>query len=167
MLHLHGNIQRGDSRKKVCQELLCRVQASQQQLRVWTRRGDWNSASFAGALATARNGKPFTEGEYAETFMLEASNELFDDFSVKDKINKRIKDMPLSAKTVHDRSIMMANQVEESQVKDINAAPYFSLALDESTDVSHLSQFSVITRYAAGDTLREESLAVLTMFGST
>lgn len=52
-------------------------------------------------------------------------------------------------------------------MKDINAAPYFSLALDESTDVSHLSQFSVIARYAAGDTLREESLVVLPMKGST
>lgn len=65
--------------------------------------------------------------------------------------------MPLLARTVHDRTIMMATHVEETQVKDINAAPFFSLALDESTDVSHLSQFSVIARYAAGDKLREES----------
>ena len=41
----------GDSRKKACQELLSRVQASQQQIRVWTQQGDWNTASFAGALA--------------------------------------------------------------------------------------------------------------------
>ena len=75
--------------------------------------------------------------------------------------------MPLSARTVHDRSIMMANQVEETQIKDINAATYFSLTLDESTDVSHLSQCSIIARYAAGDTLREESLAVLPMKGTT
>uniref|UniRef100_A0A3B5RFG0 DUF4371 domain-containing protein n=1 Tax=Xiphophorus maculatus TaxID=8083 RepID=A0A3B5RFG0_XIPMA len=45
--------------------------------------------------------------------------------------------------------------------------PLFSLALDESTDASHLSQFSVIARYPAGDTLREESLAVLPIKGST
>uniref|UniRef100_A0A3Q2Y307 HAT C-terminal dimerisation domain-containing protein n=1 Tax=Hippocampus comes TaxID=109280 RepID=A0A3Q2Y307_HIPCM len=37
-------------------------------------------------------------------------------------------------------------------LKDINAAPFFSLALDESTDVRHLSQFSVIARYAVSDT---------------
>lgn len=71
--------------------------------------------------------------------------------------------MPLSARTVHDHTIMMANQIEATQVKDINAAPFFSLALDEATDVSHLFQFSVIARYAVGDTLREESLAVLLM----
>ncbi|KAJ4930969.1 hypothetical protein JOQ06_025270 [Pogonophryne albipinna] len=148
----------GDSRKRACEELQRRVQTSQQQLRVWTKQGDGNSASFAGALAIVRNGKPFTDGEYAKTFMLDVANELFDDFPNKDKIIKRIKDM---------RSIMMANQVEETQIKDINAGTYFSLALDESTDVSHLSQCSIIARYAAGDTLREESLAVLPMKGTT
>ncbi|KAJ4945074.1 hypothetical protein JOQ06_013612 [Pogonophryne albipinna] len=157
----------GDSRKRACEELQRRVQTSQQQLRVWTKQGDGNSVSFAGALAIVRNGKPFTDGEYAKTFMLDVANELFDDFPNKDKIIKRIKDMPLSARTVHDRSIMMANQVEETQIKDINAGTYFSLALDESTDVSHLSQCSIIARYAAGDTLREESLAVLPMKGTT
>ncbi|XP_068101524.1 protein FAM200C-like [Hyperolius riggenbachi] len=157
----------GDSRKKACKELLGRVQASQQQLRVWTQQGDWNSASFAGALAIVKHGKPFTDGEYAKTFMLDVANELFDDFSDKDKIIKRIKDMPLSARTVHDRTIMMANKIEATQVKDINTALFFSLALDESTDVSHLSQFSVIARYAVGDKIREESLAVLPMKGTT
>ncbi len=39
--------------------------------------------------------------------------------------------------------------------------------MGESTDVSHLSQFSVIARYFTGDTLREKSLAVLPMKGST
>ena len=81
--------------------------------------------------------------------MLDVANELFDDFPNKDKIIKRIKDMPLSARTVHDRSIMMANQVEETQIKDINAATYFSLTLDESTDVSHLSQCSIYTVYTS------------------
>lgn len=151
----------GDSRKKACQELLSRVQASQQQLCVWTRQGDYNSASFAGSPSIVRNGKPFTDREYAKTFMLDVANELFDDFPNKDKIIKRTQDMPLSARTVHDRTIMMANQVEETQVKDIKAAPFFSLTLDESTDVSYLSQFSVIARYGAGDTLHEESLDVL------
>lgn len=86
----------GDSRKKACQELVCKVQASHQQLCARTRQGDsWNSASFAGALAVARNGKPFTDGEYPKTFMFDVANEL--------------------DKTVHNRTIVMANQVEETQ----------------------------------------------------
>ena len=75
--------------------------------------------------------------------------------------------MPLSARTVHDRTIMMANHVEETQLKNINAAALFSLVLDASTDVSHLSQFRVIARYVVGGTLREESLAVLPMKETT
>ena len=61
----------------------------------------------------------------------------------------------------------MVNQLKEIQLKDINAAAYFSLALDESGDLSHLSQFSVIARYVARDTLSEESLAALPMKGTT
>ena len=160
-------ISSGGSRKKACLELLRRAQTSQQQIRAWTRQGDCNSASFAGSLAIVTNGKPFTDGEYAKIFMPDVANKLFEDFSNKDRIMKRIKDMPLSAKTVYNRTIMMANQVEETQLKDINAAAYFSLALDESRDVSHLSQFTVIARYIAGDILREESLAVLPMKGTT
>ena len=57
--------------------------------------------------------------------------------------------------------------MEETQLKDINAAPLFYLALNESTDVNHLSQFRVIVRYVVGDTLREESRAVLPMKGTT
>uniref|UniRef100_A0A3B4BD55 Uncharacterized protein n=1 Tax=Periophthalmus magnuspinnatus TaxID=409849 RepID=A0A3B4BD55_9GOBI len=77
----------------------------------------------------------------------------------------RIKSMPLSARTVHDRTIMMANQVEEKQVYCPHKCS--DLFLDESTAVSHLSQFSVIARYAASDTLREESLAMLPINAST
>ena len=157
----------GDSRKKACLELLRQVKASQQQLRTWSQQGGCNSASFAASSAIAKNGKPFTDGEYGKIFMLDVANELFEDFSNKDKKIKRIKELPLSARTVHDRTIMMAYEVEETQLKDINTAALFSLAFDESTDVSHISQFSIIARYVVGDTLREESIAVLPLKGTT
>ena len=143
----------GDSTKKACLELLSEVKASEQQLCAWAQQGDCNSASFAVSLAIVKSGKPFTDGEYAKIFMLDVANELFEDFSNKDKIIKRIKDMPLSARTVHD-------QVEETQLKDINAEALFSLSLDQSTDLSHLFRFSEIERYVVGDTRCEESLVV-------
>ncbi|XP_067950446.1 general transcription factor II-I repeat domain-containing protein 2-like [Watersipora subatra] len=93
--------------------------------------------------------------------MFDVANELFDDSSEKDKMIKWIKAMPLSARTVHDRTIMLLNQIVATQMKDINAAHFFSFAVDESTDVSNLSQFSVIARYVDGDTLHEKSLAAL------
>ncbi|VDN14549.1 unnamed protein product [Dibothriocephalus latus] len=75
--------------------------------------------------------------------------------------------MPLLAKADNERTILMANHVEETQLKAIKASPFFSLALDDSREASHLAQFSVIARYAAVDTLRKVSLAVLPIKGST
>ncbi|VDN14093.1 unnamed protein product [Dibothriocephalus latus] len=120
----------GGSRKKACQELMSRMQTSQKQLRVWTQRGDYNFASFAGSLAIVRTEKPFTDGEVTKTFMLDVANKRFDDLPNQYKIVKRNQDMPMSEKTVHERTIMMATHVEERQLKDISAAPSFSLVLD-------------------------------------
>lgn len=121
----------GSAGRKACQELLSRVQASQQQLSVWTQQGDWNSASSAGALAFVKNGEPFTDGEYAKAFMLDVANELFDDLLDKEKIIKCIKDMSLSARTVHDRTIVMSNQIETTRVKDINVVPFFFFLISQ------------------------------------
>lgn len=52
-------------------------------------------------------------------------------------------------------------------MKNINAPSFFSLTLDGSTDVSHVSLFSAIARYSTGDTLSKESLAVLPIKWST
>lgn len=69
----------------------------------------------------------------------------------KVKIIKRIQGIPLSART--------------SEGHKCSAS--LSLTLDESTDVSHLSQFSVIASCAVGDTLSQESLAILPIKAST
>uniref|UniRef100_A0A3B3C531 SPIN-DOC-like zinc-finger domain-containing protein n=1 Tax=Oryzias melastigma TaxID=30732 RepID=A0A3B3C531_ORYME len=139
----------------ICNDKIASMKRSNVKRHFDTRHATFASKYPAGdsRKKALRNGKPFTDGEYAKTFMMDVANELFDDLPNEDKIMKRIQDMPLSARTVHDRTVMMANQVVETQVKNINAA--------------HISQFSVIARYASGDTLHEESLAVLPMKGST
>ena len=82
-------IPEGKSKKKACQELPRRVKASQQQLRVWIRQDNSNSASFSCSLAVVRNGKLFTDGEFSKKFLLDVANELFEDFLDKDRIIKR------------------------------------------------------------------------------
>ena len=67
------------------------MKASQQQLHAWIQQGDCNSASFAASLAIVKSGKPFTDGEYAKIFMFDVVNELFEDFSNKEKIIKKLK----------------------------------------------------------------------------
>ena len=70
-------------RMKVCQELLAKVKTSQQRLLAWAHQGNWNSASFAGSLAIVRSGRPYADVEYARKFILDVSNELFDNFRDK------------------------------------------------------------------------------------
>ena len=51
--------------------------------------------------------------------------------------------MPLSARTVHDRALVMARQIEEIQIKNISSGGYYSLSLDESTDVSNVAKLTL------------------------
>lgn len=57
---------------------------------------------------------------------MDEANKLYDDYPNRDKLFELIQDMALSERTVHDRTIIIA-----SQVKGMNAALFFSLALDE------------------------------------
>lgn len=108
-----------------------------QQLLAWTNKSrNLNSASFAGTLEIVWKGKPFTDGAYIKGCMLSVAKELFNDLTNKDKFIQK------SARTVHDRALVMARQIEEMQLDDISSGSYFSLSLDESTDVSNIAQHS-------------------------
>lgn len=158
----------GESRKKACAELQRKLHVGQQQMQTWTdTTGSTNAASFAAALGIVRHGKPFTDGEYVKSCMLNMATELFADFPNKEKIIQKIKDVPLSARTVHDRAVMMAHEIEGVQIQDITSADFFSLALDESTDTSNIAQLNIVGRYVSGDTMREEYLCSLPMNSTT
>uniref|UniRef100_A0A671LBA9 Uncharacterized protein n=1 Tax=Sinocyclocheilus anshuiensis TaxID=1608454 RepID=A0A671LBA9_9TELE len=122
----------GESRKKACAELY-----------------------FAWSLEIARPGKPFTDGKYVKSCMLNMATELFADFPNKDTIIQKIKDVP---RTVHDRAVKMASEIERVQINDITSADFFSLALDESTDICNTAQLSIVGRYVSGDIIREAIL---------
>uniref|UniRef100_H3ACP9 DUF4371 domain-containing protein n=1 Tax=Latimeria chalumnae TaxID=7897 RepID=H3ACP9_LATCH len=154
----------GEARKKACEELQRKMKVGQSKLLAWSNKGgSLNSATFAGAFEIIREGKPFTDGEYVKRCMLNIGKELFEEFPNKDKILQQIQDMPLSAKTVHDRAVKMADQVDKQQIENMSSATYFLFALDKSTDICDVAQLCILGRYICGNLVREEMLAILPM----
>lgn len=78
---------------------------------------------------------------------IKISEHLFSDFKNKTEIIQKIKDMPLSAKTVKERAIKIAGDITNQQIKDINSAPAYSIACDESCDGIDIEQTALLCRY--------------------
>ncbi len=79
------------------------------------------AASFEAAQDIVRHGKPFTDSEYMKESFIKISEHPFSDFKNKTEIVQKIKDMPLSAKTVKDRAIKMATNNTSQQIEDITS----------------------------------------------
>ncbi|GFS63788.1 general transcription factor II-I repeat domain-containing protein 2A [Trichonephila clavipes] len=118
------------------------------------------AASYSAANAIARHSKPFQEGEFLKVAWLAFEPSLFDDFDNKDKIIQRIKDVPLSRNTMKDRILKLAENVTYQQKSDINSAPFISLCLDESIDITKSSRLAVFARYCIGNIIKEELIAI-------
>ncbi|GFX71206.1 general transcription factor II-I repeat domain-containing protein 2A [Trichonephila clavipes] len=113
------------------------------------------------------HGKPFQEGEFLKEVWLACAPSLFEDFDNKDKIIQRIKDVPLSRNTMKDRILKLAENVTDQQKNDINSAPFISLCLDESIDITKSSRLAVFARYCVGNIIKEELIAITSLLTTT
>ncbi|GFR09923.1 general transcription factor II-I repeat domain-containing protein 2 [Trichonephila clavata] len=97
-------------------------------------------ASFRVALEIAKRGKPFTDGEMIKECIIAVAEEM-----CPEKVNL-LKTVSMSANTVARRVENIAENIS-SQLFDKNGhVEWFSLALDESTDVSDTAQVLIYIR---------------------
>lgn len=105
--------------------------------------------------------KVFKYGEYMKESFKQTKR-----IKNKCEIVLKIRDMPLSAKTVKDRTIKITANITSQQV-DIISAPAYSIACDESSDVNDTEQSALLFRYVNSDGPQEEITALIPLKGQT
>ncbi|XP_063856091.1 protein FAM200A-like isoform X1 [Scylla paramamosain] len=121
------------------------------------------AGSFEISKVIAQHGKPLSDGEYIKEAWLECAPFLFDDFSEKEKIIQRIKDLSVSRKTVKDRILKLERNTAEQLTKDLSSCKFFSICVDESTDITSSARLAIIARFCRGDEVCEEMVALASL----
>ncbi|XP_060129870.1 general transcription factor II-I repeat domain-containing protein 2-like [Zootoca vivipara] len=97
-------------------------------------------ASFQISRLIARNGKPFVEGEFVKECILTASKEMCPEKT------ELFSTLSLSGSTVTRRIEEMGGNLHELLQNSSEKLRYFSLALDESTDIRDSAQLLIFIR---------------------
>ena len=111
-------------------------------------------ASFAIALHVAKAKKAHTIGETLLKPCILESVKLM----LGEKAFQTMKRISLSNDTIKLRISEMSENIKTKVISKINSSPVFALQLDETTDVSNLSQLLVYIRYVANEKINEEFL---------
>ncbi|KAE9532699.1 hypothetical protein AGLY_009780 [Aphis glycines] len=114
------------------------------------------SASFDVAKSIAIRVKPFSDGEFIKMSWIDSADNLFQDFDNKDTIIQRIKDLSISRNTIKERILSMNSNIENQLIHDLNQSSFFSICIDESTDITSYASLSIISRFCINDEVREE-----------
>jgi len=89
--------------------------------------------------------------------MYNVSQILFRDLKNKDDICKKIKELPISVRTVKERILNISEEVSYILIVDINSAEFISIAVDESTDICDITQCCIMVKYITSSGIHEES----------
>ncbi|KAJ4921943.1 hypothetical protein JOQ06_021714 [Pogonophryne albipinna] len=123
-------------------------------------------ASLQAVWVLTRNNKAFATSEVFKECMVAVLEELATDKSM-DRIVASVKQVPLSASTTARRVHVLAEDVQRLVLDEVKKAEHISVAIDESTDTTDISQLSVFVRYFDGKDFKEELLALIPLEGNT
>ena len=111
-------------------------------------------ASYAIALHVEKTKKPHNMGETPLKPCILESVKLV----LGEKASQTMKQISLSNDTIKSRIHEMSDNIKSKVLSKIDSSPVFALQLDESTDISNLSQLLVYVRYVADERINEEFL---------
>ena len=119
--------------------------------------------SYLISLRIAKAGKPHTIGE---TLVLPSIKDAVRVF-FGNRSEQEIDSIPISNNTVMRRIDEMSQWIENRVIERVFESPFFSLQLDESTDVQGLSQLLVFVRYIWNSKPHEDMLLCEPIIQST
>jgi hypothetical protein len=111
-------------------------------------------ASYHVALRIAKAGKPHNIGE---TLILPTAKDMCS-MMLGEAAAAKLNAIPLSDNTVQRRISDMASDVKEQVLNGVRESPFFSIQLDESTDVANCAQLMVYVRYIEELSVQDEFL---------
>ncbi|KAM4043803.1 general transcription factor II-I repeat domain-containing protein 2-like [Anomaloglossus baeobatrachus] len=118
--------------------------------------------SYVVSELIAKKLRPHVEGEFVKECMVAAAELL-----APEKV-KLFQNVSLSRRTVSDRITDLAQDIEKSLKDSVGDFQFFSLACDETTDITNTAQLAILIRGITAEFgIREELLSLEAMHGST
>ncbi|KAJ3646454.1 hypothetical protein Zmor_024042 [Zophobas morio] len=121
-------------------------------------------ASFKIAWNISRAKRPYTEGDFIKQNMLDVITTLDPNNS---KLLKSVSEIPTSRHTIERRISEINKDLELKLEKDLRECVAFSLALDESTDITDQPQLAIFIRFVFEDASCHEELLDLKVLKDT
>lgn len=111
-------------------------------------------ASYRVSLLIAKTGKPHSIGET----LVKPAAEVMANVMLGKKASDDMHKVPLSNDTVQRRITLMSETVQEQLITRLHQSPFFSLQLDESTDIGNEANLLCFVRYIHARSVHEDFL---------
>jgi hypothetical protein len=120
-------------------------------------------ASYKAAWILVQKKKPFSDAEMVKEIVITVMETLLENYDskVKNDILQKVQNLQLSHRTVICRGLELSKNVEEQLLEELKDCLHFSLALDESADLTDTAQLIFWVRFVFPDLKIREEILVL------